>query len=150
MSASSASDTRERALRQRHLAFGWCTVLFFLAVGVVLEALHALKLDAYLAPANEVRRLLFTLAHAHGTLLGILNLAYAASLRDASPGRLQTLAKASPLLIAGSLLLPLGFLLGGIWIHDGDPGLLVLLVPPGAVLLLVAVGLCAWAFVGRD
>ena len=44
----------------------------------------------------------------------------------------------------------MGFLLGGIWIHDGDTGLLVLLVPPGAVLLLVAVGLCAWAFVGRD
>ena len=41
------------------------------------------------------------------------------------------------------ILLPLGFLLGGVTLHDGDPGLGVLLVPPGGLLLLVALLLTA-------
>jgi hypothetical protein len=36
------------------------------------------------------------------------------------------------------VLLPLGFMLGGVWTFGGDPGLGVLLVPPGGVLLLLA------------
>ena len=37
-----------------------------------------------------------------------------------------------------SLLLPLGFFLGGLWHYAGDPGLGVLLVPVGGALLVVA------------
>ena len=43
----------------------------------------------------------------------------------------------------GALTLPLGFLLGGLVIHDGDPGIGVVLVPIGAVMLLYGVGSAA-------
>ena len=53
-------------------------------------------------------------------------------------------AVASVCLSSSSMLLPLGFLLGGIWIHGGDPGLGVLLVPPGGLLLVSALHLTAF------
>jgi len=43
------------------------------------------------------------------------------------------------LLFWGSWVLPLGFFLGGFGLHGGDPGLGVLLVPVGALLLLLPV-----------
>ncbi|HPG26870.1 MAG TPA: hypothetical protein PLW10_14630, partial [Myxococcota bacterium] len=101
-----------------------------------LEALHALKLGVYLDVSNETRRLLWTLAHAHGALLGLLHVAFATSLP-----RLPSLGEAgrrfaSRALGAGSLLLPGGFLLGGVVVYEGDPGLGVLLAPVGALLVL--------------
>ena len=50
---------------------------------------------------------------------------------------------ASPSLIGATLLLPGGFLLGGLMIYDGDPGPGVLLVPIGALSLFIAVLLTA-------
>jgi hypothetical protein len=50
-------------------------------------------------------------------------------------------------LIAGSLLMPLGFLLGGLVHYEGDPGIGIVLAPVGALFLLYAVGLqmrAAW------
>ena len=38
----------------------------------------------------------------------------------------------------GAVLMPLGFFLGGILNSEGDPSLGILLVPPGALLLVVA------------
>jgi hypothetical protein len=49
-------------------------------------------------------------------------------------------------LLGASVLLPGGFFLGGLFLYGGDPGLGVLLVPLGALLLLVAVLLTARAF----
>jgi len=46
-------------------------------------------------------------------------------------------------LLAASLLLPVGFFLGGVTYYEGDPGLGILLVPPGAVLLIAALFLIA-------
>jgi hypothetical protein len=46
----------------------------------------------------------------------------------------------SRLVSAAGILLPLGFFLGGVVIHGGDPGLAVLLVPVGAVAAIVAAG----------
>ncbi|NIM42421.1 MAG: hypothetical protein GTN84_14720, partial [Hydrogenophaga sp.] len=46
-------------------------------------------------------------------------------------------------LYAAAILLPAGFFLGGLFIHDGDPGLGVLLVPPAALMLLLGVLLAA-------
>ena len=60
-------------LTRRHLRFGWWTLLLFLSLGLVLEALHAFKASGYLSVAHETRRLMWTLAHAHGTLLGIID-----------------------------------------------------------------------------
>jgi len=44
-------------------------------------------------------------------------------------------------LTGATVLLPGGFFLGGAMIYAGDPGVGILLVPVGALLLLVAVGL---------
>ncbi|MDP7573332.1 MAG: hypothetical protein QF391_17145, partial [Myxococcota bacterium] len=52
--------------------------------------------------------------------------------------------RASWCLAGATLLLPGGFLLGGVWIYGGDPGRGILLVPVGALMLFAAVGSCAW------
>ena len=57
---------------------------------------------------------------------------------------------ASRCLVAASILLPAGFFLGGFGIHGGDPGLGVLLVPVGAVLLFAAVVVVACALLGGN
>ena len=127
----------------RHLSVGWWALLAFLSAGAALEALHGFKAGFYLDAGNETRRLLWTLAHAHGTLLAILNVVFAATLRAAPGWSGPSRATASRCLIGALLLLPLGFLLGGAFPHGGDPGLGVALVPPGALLLFVAVLLTA-------
>ncbi|MEY4545933.1 MAG: hypothetical protein RL685_2128 [Pseudomonadota bacterium] len=130
------NDTPYGKLRQRHLRFGWSTLLVFAALGAALEVLHALKLGLYLDVGNETRRLMWRLAHAHGVLLGLVNVAFAltlAHLRESPPPRPEP---ASACLVAATCLLPLGFLLGGAFVAGGDPGPLVLLVPLGIPLLL--------------
>lgn len=123
----------------RHLVFGWWLVVASIGLGTLLEGLHALKLGLYLDASNETRRLLWTLAHAHGALLGLVNVAFATSLPTL--GRLSTAARtlASRALVAGGVLLPAGFLLGGIFVYEGDPGLAILIAPIGALLVLVGV-----------
>ncbi len=128
----------------RHLRFGWRSLFAFLALGLVLEILHGFKLGWYLDVGAEMRRLMFTLAHAHGTLLALVNLAAGLTLRTVKGFELTSAA--SHALIWGSLLLPLGFFLGGVVVHDGDPSLGVLLVPVGALFLLYGVGSTARAF----
>lgn len=131
-------------LRDRHVRFGWWSLLVFLVLGIALESLHALKLELYLGAGSETRRLLWTLAHAHGTLLSILNLVFALLL-GGMQGEPARLALASRCFLGATLLLPGGFFLGGLGFHEGDPGLGVLLVPAGGVLLVAAVWLCARA-----
>ncbi len=123
-----------------------CTGLWVLAIslplGLTLEALHAMKVQVYFGSA--LRRELWTLAHAHGNLLGILCLAVAALgprlLSD--PARLRRVEK---LLAIGAVLMPLGFLLGGVLNSEGDPSLGILLVPIGGVLVFVALVLAGRA-----
>ena len=52
-------------------------------------------------------------------------------------------------LLGAALLLPGGFLLGGLFPYGGDPGLGIFLVPPAAVLLFVGVGTTARALLAR-
>ncbi|MEI6107047.1 MAG: hypothetical protein WCR49_08530 [Opitutae bacterium] len=125
----------------RHLRFGWWALLVSLALGVVLETLHGFKLGWYLDVGHEMRRLMFTLAHAHGTLLALVNIAAGLTLR-AVPG-FALIPRASWSLLWGSVLLPAGFFLGGLVIHDGDPGLGIVLAPVGALLVLYGVGCVA-------
>ena len=68
----------------RHLHLGWWFIAIYLSMGMVLEAMHGFKVDWYLNVANETRRLMFTLAHSHGTLIGILHLAFAFTLSRAA------------------------------------------------------------------
>ena len=122
----------------RHLRVGWRALLVFAALGLLLESLQGFKVAAYLDVSNETRRLMWRLAHAHGTLLAVVNILFALTLRT-SPSTLPAASRISPVLIAATLLLPLGFFLGGLWFYAGDPGPGILLVPIGAGLLLLAV-----------
>lgn len=139
------ADTGRRASRRRQLRVGWTALLFYLVLGAVLEALHGFKVDWYLSVATDARRLMLTLAHAHGTLLALVNLAFAASLDGLPALSSRGRALVSACLTGALFLLPLGFLLGGIFLHGSDPGLGVLLVPVGAMLLFVGVAVLARA-----
>lgn len=139
----SVPDDSLAVVVRRHLRFGWLALLVFLTLGLALEALHGFKVPAYLSVMNETRRLMWTLAHAHGTLLGLTHLGFAftAQCTPAWAPRTRTLASYS--LLAASVLMPGGFFLGGVWVYAGDPGLGILLVPVGGVLLFAAALLTA-------
>ena len=149
----SAPETNPRArLVRTHLRFGWIGLLVFVVLGVVLEGLHAFKTSAYLGVGRETRRLMWTLAHAHGVGLSLVHVAFAATvgllLREVANPKL---ALGSRLLAWGSVLVPGGFFIGGIVTYEGDPGVGVFLVPIGALLLVIAVVCVVWVlFTERD
>jgi hypothetical protein len=126
------------------LVTGWLLLAVSLPLGLTLEALHAWKVQVYFGSA--LRRELWTLAHAHGNLLGILLLVFAAlgERVAAEPARRILIAR---LLAAGAVLMPLGFLLGGVLNAEGDPSPAIALVPIGGLLLLAALVAAAHAAV---
>jgi hypothetical protein len=124
-------------LADRNLRFGWLSLLVFLSLGAVLETMHGFKIGWYVDVGNETRRLMFTLAHAHGTLLALVNIAAGLTARNVD--RFSLRPSVSFALIWAGILLPAGFFLGGIVIYDGDPGLGVWLVPIGAALLFYSI-----------
>jgi hypothetical protein len=118
----------------------------FVLLGLLLEGLHGFKAAIYLDVGQGTRRLMWRLAHAHGTLLGLVNIALAASAGSlAWSDRRRDLASMS--LRAATLMMPAGFFLGGLHFHGDDPGVGVLLVPVGGVLLVVAIGLVTHAVI---
>ena len=132
-----------KTLCARHLLFAWWSLLGWVILGITLEALHAFKVGWYLGETSETRRLLWTLAHAHGTLLSLVHAAFAFTYFALPTPVTRRRRLASALLMAASVLLPGGFFLGGIFIFEGDPGLGVWLVPFGAICLFLAVFLTA-------
>jgi len=137
------TDSPDSGLARRHRAAGWWFLVLFVSLGLALEMLHGFKSPWYLDLSNETRRHLLTLAHAHGTLLALVNLAFAAlpgALLAAPPPRLKA---ASACLLVAQLLLPAGFFLGGLWPLAGDPGLGIAAVPVGAAALLLGALLTA-------
>ena len=130
--------TDSEALRSRHIHIGWWSLLAFLLLGMALDAMHAFKIGAYLDVQNESRRLMWSLAHAHGALIGLLNVVF--GMPDWGESRRLL---ASRCLIGALILLPGGFALGGLTVHGGDPGVGILLVPVGGLLLCIAVLLAA-------
>ena len=140
MEARPRSSTR--ALVRRHLLFGWCALFGFALLGLALEAMHGFKVGWYLDVGNETRRLLLTLAHAHGVLIALVNLAFAATLRSLEePEGMPWVA--SPCLISAGVLVPAGFLLGGLIVYGADPGLGIFLLPIGAALLIIGIAATA-------
>lgn len=123
----------DHALAYRHQRIGWWSLAIFASLGLALETLHGLKVGLYLDVGNDTRRLLWTLAHAHGALVGVLHVLYGLTLLR-TPSSVLT----SRCLTLAGLLLPAGFFLGGMDIQGGDPGLGILLVPPGGLLLVTA------------
>lgn len=136
MTQNGSSNQLDYALR--HLRVGWVALVVFAAAGITLELLHGLKVRAYLDVSNDTRRLMWTLAHAHGTLLALVNLVFGLMLRvvpEFGGPRLPTISSS---LIGALIVLPAGFFLGGVVVYGGDPSLGIVLVPIGAVLLLTA------------
>jgi hypothetical protein len=121
----------------RNLRFGWWSLLVFLSLGGGLEALHGFKIGWYVDVGNDMRRLMFTLAHAHGTALALVNIV--AGLTARTIPRLDFRGSVSFSLIWAGILFPLGFFLGGVVTYGGDPGLGVWLVPVAALLLFYSV-----------
>jgi hypothetical protein len=117
---------------------GWTSLLVWLAFGLVLEGLLGYKVVSYLERDSLVREL-WKLAHFHGAVLAVVNLVYGQSL-DPSAAVVPLGRAASRAMVAGGVLLPLGFLLGGLWHFEGDPGIGIVLVPVGALLVLLAIG----------
>ena len=110
------------------------SIAVWMAFGLLLEGLLGYKTPAYLQ--DPQRRELFRLAHAHGTLLGVVLLA-AALVTDRL--NLDPPGSARVALRIGVVVLPLGFLLAGIWHYEGDPGVAIYLVPLAALLVIYGV-----------
>ncbi|MEY2486229.1 MAG: hypothetical protein QOH39_1877 [Verrucomicrobiota bacterium] len=121
----------------RNLRFGWWSLLVFLSLGGALETLHGLKTGWYVDVGNDMRRLMFTLAHAHGTALALVNIAAGLTARNVKDFDLTSSVTFS--LIWAGILFPVGFFLGGVVTYGGDPGLGIWLVPIAAVLLFYSV-----------
>src|SRR5262245_12167251 len=141
LSKSDDLDALRRTLARRHHLFGWFGLLIFLSLGGLLEALHGFKISAYLDLAHKVRREMWTLAHAHGELLALVQIGFAAGLTTFghwTPGRLKL---ASFLLLDAAVLIPLGFFLGGVAHGESDPSIGILIVPLGALALFIGVSL---------
>jgi hypothetical protein len=150
MAAATPALDEAAATSRAHLRFGLWTLLGFLTLGIALETLHGFKVGWYLDATNETRRLMFTLAHTHGTLLSLVHVVFGLLQGHLRGWRRGTRQLASRSLVGAVLLLPVGFLLGGFFIRGGDPGLGIVLVPPGALLLLVGVFLTARAASAPD
>ena len=132
----------EQGLARVHRRFGWTSLLLWMCLGLVLEMFHGIKLGSYLL--DPLRRELWILAHFHGSLLAVVNLVY---VRWAEAPGTPAAARvgASRALLAGSVLMPVGFLLGGAFHYEGDPGPGIFLAPIGALMLLYPVALQARA-----
>ena len=111
--------------------------MVFLSLGGGLEALHGFKIGWYVDVGNDMRRLMFTLAHAHGTALALVNIAAGLTARRFDNFDFSSSVATS--LIWAGILFPLGFFLGGVVTYGGDPGLGIWLVPVAAVLLFYSV-----------
>jgi hypothetical protein len=125
-----------------HSRFGWTSLFIWLAIGLTLEILLGFKVSAYIL--DPIRREFWKLSHFHGALLGFLNLIYIRWARNESLSKAQQ-KWASRSLMVGSLLMPLGFFLGGLIHFEGDPGVGIFLVPVGAMFILLTIGLQAFA-----
>lgn len=119
---------------------GWLSIAVWMTFGLLLEGLVGYKTPAYLQ--DEQRRELFRLAHTHGTFLGLVLVAAAlCGPRFAVPPP----RAARTALRVGALVMPLGFLLAGLWHYESDPGLAIWLVPPAALAVIFGTITCALA-----
>ena len=111
-------------------------MVFWLTFGLVLEFLLATKQPAYLA--DPVRREMWRLAHAHGVLMVVVFLLF-----DRQHGFVFGLHR--KLAQVGLLLMPVGFLLGGVVTTETDPHFMILLAPLGGFGFVTGLALAVWA-----
>lgn len=138
MTASDLDGLKRTARR-----FGWTALLGFTCAGLLLEAAHGWKVSAVLD--DELTRTLLRLGHAHGvglSLIAVVHGEFATPLF--APADARSVMRA---LHGAALFIPAGFGLGAIGHPEGDPNLLVLLVPLGALALIYALtrtAVAAW------
>src|SRR4051812_27996807 len=95
---------------------GWISLAVWVVFGIFIEGLIGYRTPALLDDA--IRREMFRLAHAHGTLLNLVLIAAAICARL----ELIRIGSGSAVMLRlAALLLPLGFLLAGIWHFKDDP-----------------------------
>lgn len=119
-----------------HIRGALVLVAAFVASGLCLELMLGLRVPGWVD--DPLRREFLRLGHAHGGILGILNLALAWALQRLATGegwarRIRVAA------LGGAAFVGVGFIGGGVWHGPTDPGPLVFIVPAGAVAMLVAV-----------
>jgi hypothetical protein len=132
MTAKNTESVHVLSKRYGQVAFqGWLSLAFWISFGLLLESLMAYKAPAYLDDAQ--RRELFRLAHAHGSVLGMV-LIIAAIWGRGIGARISRVAVIA--LRLGALVMPLGFLAAGLWHPESEPGLAIWLVPAGALPLI--------------
>jgi len=110
---------------------GWIGIAVWMSFGLLIEGLIGFRSPAYLQ--DSVRRELFRLAHTHGTVLSILLLVCVLYL---AKNYVDPPAAAVWSLRIGTVLMPVGFLLGGIWHYESDPGILIFLAPLGGLMII--------------
>jgi len=118
-------------------------------LGILLETLHGVKAAYYLDTRNVTRRLMWTLAHTHGTLFSLVHIAFAVSVGRIAVSSEGCLRVASRGMTGALVLMPAGFFLGGLQFHGGDPGVGVFLVPIGGLLMLLGTGSLLWGLLRR-
>ncbi|MEC7557682.1 MAG: hypothetical protein VYA32_10915 [Planctomycetota bacterium] len=143
------------AIVTRHMVIGWWSLLIFVVLGLVLESMHGFKVAWYVNSGEpETTRLMMRLAHAHGTFLSLVHLAFAWTVSQATGFQGRSRSVASRSVQAAGILVPAGFLLAGLpgfvktgglrlGVLGGDPGLGIVLVPIGALVLILALYLVA-------
>lgn len=126
-------------------AQAWFGLLFWMSMGLLFEGLIGFRAPVYLQ--DTVRCELFRLAHAHGTVLSILLLVVNLYLAKGliAPPRVAVRA-----LQVGVLIMPLGFLLGGVRHYESDPNFLIFLSPLGGLLIIFGVAAAAFSSLKRS
>jgi hypothetical protein len=128
------SEVNEEKIAQTLSRQGWIGLAFWMSFGLLLEGLIGFRSPAYLA--DPVRRELFRLAHTHGTVLSILLLIAFVFLEMRS---IDPPAAGLWSLRIGAILMPVGFLLGGVWHYESDPGIFIFLAPLGGLAIIFGV-----------
>ena len=103
----------QETVSRQHLLVGWVAISVYIALGILLETLHALKAGYLLDVNNETRRQMWMLSHAHGTLFGLINIALSWTISRVDDWSERSLLAISRATLAATILVPGGFFLGG-------------------------------------
>jgi hypothetical protein len=112
----------------------WIALAVWMSFGLLFEGLIGFRSPYFLQ--DPLRRELWRLAHAHGTVLSILLLVVGLYLYRAL---IEPPLFALWALRLGTVLMPVGFLLGGIGHYESDPSFAVVLAPLGGVMIIFGV-----------
>ena len=133
-SPAGADSRRNATLVSGLMRQAWIGLAFWMTFGLLLEGLIGYRIPDYLS--DPQRRELFRLAHAHGGILSLILLAAALGIGH---GLTEPARPTVWTLRVGVVVMPLAFLVAGIWHYGNDPGLAIWLVPPAALLVIFGV-----------